>query len=1142
MTGIPPSRAHRRRFGPAVDADVESRHMRAILRSSPDPVFLKDVDGVYIGCNPSYEAAIGVPAASLVGRRDRDLLPADLAERNESIDQRVMATGRPDTCEDWATEPDGRRVLRQTVKSAVHDDDGVLIGVLGIIRDITAAREIEESLREREQMLEAIVGQSADPIVLIDSALRFTEFNDAACDTLGYDRETFAGLSIPELDLTDPPLELAEIRAGLHRGETVRIAARLRRRDGLPLDVDISLRPLLLRGAHFTVAVWRDVTETRRTIEALQASERRYQTLFDTQAASILIHDPDTGAILEGNARAVAAYGASTLEELTTEHVFGDPPYSREDAVAQIRRSLREGRQRFEWRSTSLGGDVFWEEVILEPVVIGGATRVMAVSIDITDRKAAELELDYHRRHLEEMVELRTVELADANRRLMLSDIRLRAMFNLSQRAETLDERSLLRHGLEEAVRLTGSRIGYLHFVGDDETIELVAWSRDTLAGCQVVFDTHYPIEAAGAWADCYRTGHPVIHNEFETTPDRKGLPEGHIPLRRHLGAPISDGGRVRMLMGVGNKEAPYDDSDADELMLIGTDLWGIAMRRRAEIALADAKEAAEAASHAKTTFLANMSHEIRTPMNAIIGLTHLLRAEPVSGRQDELLGKVSEAAEHLLQIINDILDLSKIEAGKLVIEPADFVLSDVLDQLRSLTGERARAQGLRLAIRVEPDVSPALHGDALRIGQILINLVGNAIKFTARGSVDVVVSRIPHDGPPDHVRFVVIDTGIGIAPEDQDRLFETFEQADASTTRRYGGTGLGLAICRSLVEMMGGHIGVASVPGQGSTFTVDLPLSPAALLASHPAGPAISPEPTTQANSGTVRRPGARVLLAEDSAVNQQVAGELLALAGITVDVAGDGRTAVEAARTGAYDLILMDVQMPVLDGLEATREIRGLPGLATVPIVAMTANAFEDDRRACLAAGMNDHLAKPVDPERLYATVARWIPEGAGGGSLDPTGPAVKLPAAPRAIGEPPTDVADADTVLAALSAEPSIDASPWLAGGEAARRSYLTLLARFAGTHAGDPAQIRDRLEAGQGSRASRTARTLERVAGGLGLIEVEGAAGRLAAALGDDGAPALVEGCLEELGGSLAELLGQFRAAGLRPEAAQGIVTP
>ena len=1123
---------------PTTGTVADGRRVRAMLRASPDPVFLKDADGAYVGCNAAFEAVIGRRETELIGRRDEDLYAPVVADVYRADDLRAIESGEPAITEEWFDAPDGRR-LRQTVRTAMRDDDDNLVGVLGIARDITAARETEDALHEREQMLEAIVSRSADPIVLVDGGMRFAEFNEAACDALGYDRERFATLTIADIDATVPRLEVAEIRAGLHRGETVRLAARLRHRDGRALDVEISLRPLRLRGANYSVAVWRDVTETRRTIDALQASERRYQTLFDTQAASILIHDSETGVILEANARALASYGARSVAELTTGTVFGEPPYSYDDAIAQIRQALRDGRLRFEWRSHSLDGREFWEDVILEPVVIADETRVMAVSVDISDRKAAELELDYHQRHLEEMVELRTSELAAANRRLMLADVRLRAMFDLAARAESLDERSLLRHGLEEAVRLTGSTIGYVHFVNDDyATIELVTWSRDTLAQCEAVFDNHYPIAEAGVWADSYRTGQPVVHNDWETTPNRKGVPDGHIALTRHMGVPVSDGGRVRMLMGVGNKETPYDDSDADQLMLIGTDLWRIAMRRRAEIELAAAKEAAEAASRAKSTFLANMSHEIRTPMNAIIGLTHLLRADPISDRQEELLGKVSDAAAHLLQILNDILDLSKIEAGKLILEPSDFALPDVLEHVRALNGEHAQAGGLRLTIGVAADVPEELHGDALRIGQILLNLVGNAIKFTTRGGVDLLVSRTPPDavvdGPPDSIRFVVRDSGIGIAPDDLGRLFGTFEQADASTTRRYGGTGLGLAICRSLVEIMGGRIGVESVPGEGSAFTVDLPL-PSASSAGARRSSAVLP-----GRDGSVRRIGARVLLAEDSPVNQQVAGELLVLAGVTVEVAGDGRTAVEAARDGGFDLILMDVQMPILDGLEATREIRRLPGLGTVPIVAMTANAFDDDRRACLAAGMNDHLAKPVDPERLYATLARWIPEdpaqrvtavipGPASAALEPV-----AGAGPAAL--------DAERVLAALGRVRSIDATPWLGGGLTARRSYLGLLARFAGGHADDARCIRERLDAGQASRASRTARTLERVAGGLGLVDVERAAGRVVTAMGGGRPAGDLDTLLAELATSLDALLGQLLAAGLRPEVAREIVAP
>jgi CheY-like chemotaxis protein/HPt (histidine-containing phosphotransfer) domain-containing protein len=553
-------------------------------------------------------------------------------------------------------------------------------------------------------------------------------------------------------------------------------------------------------------------------------------------------------------------------------------------------------------------------------------------------------------------------------------------------------------------------------------------------------------------------------------------------------------------------------------------------MRRRAELALAEAKEAAEAASRAKSTFLANMSHEIRTPMNAIIGLTHLLRGDPLTEHQDELLGKVSEAAEHLLGIINDVLDLSKIEAGKLTLDLADFVLAETLEHVGAMVGDRARERGLRFTMSVEPDVPVAFHGDGLRVGQILVNLVGNAVKFTDEGGVDLAVARSP---ALDGIRFVVRDTGIGISPGDIVRLFDSFEQADASTTRRYGGTGLGLAICRTLVDMMGGRIEVESLPGQGSAFFVDLPLS-----AAHGPASACDVRPACGA-ARTVSRPGARVLLAEDSLVNQQVAGELLALADLIVDIASDGRAAVAAARSRVYDLILMDVQMPVLDGLEATRRIRQLPGCEAVPIVAMTANAFEDDRKACLAAGMDDHLAKPVDPMRLYGAIERWIP------ARERVAPGAADAGTPHATGEPlareqgtyfePVALARAlSEVTGALHRLPFVDASPWLGGGVPAQRSYVALLARFMGSHADDAETVRARLNVGESARASRTARTLERVAGGLGLVEVERSAAGLEAAI-RDGAPAeLLEERLVDLEDCIARLVAGLSAAGISPE--------
>ena len=519
--------------------------------------------------------------------------------------------------------------------------------------------------------------------------------------------------------------------------------------------------------------------------------------------------------------------------------------------------------------------------------------------------------------------------------------------------------------------------------------------------------------------------------------------------------------------------------------------------------AMHDAKLAAERAMAARSRFLANMSHEIRTPMNAILGFTRLLENENPTPAQADRLGKIDMAARHLLVLIDDILDLSRIEAGGLKLEERDFDLGQLFADVGSLIGPGARAKGLRLNIDMD-HMPERVSGDVTRLRQALLNYANNALKFTEKGFITLRVSLIDEGEGVMLARFEVEDSGIGIAPDVLPRLFTMFEQADASITRRYGGAGLGLAIARRLAEAMGGQAGASSAPG-GSTFWFTARL-----------------KRSTGARDTTVRPSSrdflpqfggraTRILLVEDNEINKEVAVELLRAVGLEVLTARDGRDALEKVRAGPVDLVLMDVQMPVMDGMEATREIRKLAGWERKPIVALTAAVFDENRRACLDAGMNDFVSKPVDPAQLYATLARWLPQAS----------------APLSAASPAA-IAGGLPAIQGLAIQ-GLDVAEGVRRMNGAVAAYKRLLRRFADLHGSDIGQIRSCLERDDAEGAALVAHTLKGAAGNIGARTLWTSTGQLETAI-RRGEGAGVMPCLAGVEAELAALLEALACVG------------
>jgi signal transduction histidine kinase/CheY-like chemotaxis protein/HPt (histidine-containing phosphotransfer) domain-containing protein len=548
--------------------------------------------------------------------------------------------------------------------------------------------------------------------------------------------------------------------------------------------------------------------------------------------------------------------------------------------------------------------------------------------------------------------------------------------------------------------------------------------------------------------------------------------------------------GRLRLLQSVMRShvkgdQQPVDTSGDDEIADMASSFaYFVNAVRDREEALAQACTDADRANRAKGEFLANMSHEIRTPISSIMGLVHLLQQTSLDQEQREKLETVRSSARSLLGVVNDILDFSKIDAGKLSIDSVDFSLRGVLAQMVDLIGVRADAKGVRLATYCPEEVPDSLIGDPLRLRQVLVNLTDNAIKFTEAGEVTVAVEMASASGAQVQLTFSVRDTGIGMSQEQLATLFDPFTQADTSTTRQYGGTGLGLSISKRLVEMMDGEMRVDSTPDKGSTFAFT------ATFGRQAAAPEITPEPAAQTPAPPVH--GGRLLLVEDHSINRDVARQILELGGFHVDTAENGEQAVEVVRSAPepYDIVLMDVQMPVMDGHAATRMIRQELADRDVPIIALTASAHDEERRRCLASGMDDCLAKPYEPEELAAIVTRWIDPSAA--EREPAVGAARRPSSESVASQRRTLPDHLD----------GIDIRAGLARAMGDETFYLRLLGQFRAANADAARNVAAALAQGDVQRIRAIAHGICSTAGAIGATKLATTAKRLETAVDDD----------------------------------------